>query len=166
MRARLTKAGAALAALAALAIGGSALASAQGGDPPAAKAPAAAEQDRQDGDQNPSYRASITAPEQELGSEQAEARVLRSKATVSAAEARSAALAAVPGTAGQVELDNENGNVVYSVEITKADRTAVDVKVDAGNAKVLHQEADDGDDTGEAEKPEADEAKEAEEPGR
>lgn len=40
MRARLTKLGVALAALAALAVGGSALASAQGGDPQPANAPA------------------------------------------------------------------------------------------------------------------------------
>lgn len=153
MRARLTKVGAALAALAALAVGGSALASAQGSDPQPAQAPAAAEQNREDGDQNPAYRSSITASEQEFGSEEAEAQALQSKATISAAEARSAALAAVPGTAGQVELDNENGNVVYSVEITKADGSTIDVKVDAGNAEVLHQEADDGDDASEAEEP-------------
>jgi uncharacterized membrane protein YkoI len=153
MRARLTKLGAALAALAALAVGGSALASAQGSGSQPATAPAAAEQDRQDGDQSPAYRSSITAPEQDFESEGAEAQALRSKATVSAAEARSAALAAVPGTAGQIELDNENGNVVYSVEITQADGSTIDVKVDAGNAKVLHQEADDGDDASEAEEP-------------
>jgi uncharacterized membrane protein YkoI len=165
MRARLTKLGAALAALAALAIGGSALASAQGSEPQPAQAPARAQQDRQDGEQSPSYRSSITAPEQEFESEAAEAQALRSKATVSEAEARSAALAAVPGTPGQIELDNENGNVVYSVEITKADGAKIDVKVDAGNAKVLHQEADDGDDVNEAEQPEAG-GTEAEEPGR
>jgi outer membrane lipoprotein SlyB len=72
----------------------------------------------------------------------------------------------VSGTAGAIELDNENGNVVYSVEITKADGSKLDVKVDAGNARVLHQEADDGDDAGEAEEREADEGTEAEEPGR
>lgn len=166
MRARLTKLGAALAALAALAIGGSALASAAGSDPQPAKAPAAAQQDREDGDQSPAYRSSVTASEQEFGSEQAEAQALRSKATVSPAEARSAALAAVPGTPGQIELDNENGNVVYSVEITKADGSKLDVKVDAGNSTVLHQEADDVDDAGEAEEPEADESADADEAGR
>jgi len=154
MRARLTKLGAALAGLAALAIGGSALASAQGSDPQPANAPAAAQQEREDGAQNPAYRSSLTTPEQEFKSEDAEAQALQSKATISAAEARSAALAAVPGTVESVELDNENGNVVYSVEIKKADGSKIDVKVDAGNAKVLHQEADDGDDA------------EDEEPGR
>ena len=153
-------------ALVALAVGGSALASAQGSDPQQAKAPTAAEQDREDGDQNPAYRSSITAPAQDFASEGAEAQALQSKATVSAAEAKSAALAAVSGTAGQVELDNENGNVVYSVEITKANGSMLDVKVDAGTATVLHQEADDGDDASEAEEPEGAEATEAEESGR
>lgn len=153
MRGRLTKLGAALTAIAALAVGGSALASAQANDPQPAQAPAAAQQDNEGGEQNPSYKSSITAPEQEFESEGAEAEALQSKATISSAEAKSAALAAVPGTAGQVELDNENGAVVYSVEITKADGSKLDVKVDAGNADVLHQEADDGDEAAEAEEP-------------
>lgn len=140
MRARMTRLAAALAALAALAIGGAAFAAAQGNG---VNTRGAAEQEREDDERSPSYRSSITAPDQESKSEQAEAQALRSKATITAAEARRAALAAVAGTARQVELDNENGNVVYSVEITKADGSEVDVKVDAGNAKVLHQEADD-----------------------
>ena len=48
----------------------------------------------------------------------------------------------MPGTAQEVELENEDGNLLYSVEV----RTATweqDVKVDAGNARVLHVEADD-----------------------
>ena len=49
---------------------------------------------------------------------------------------------AVPGTAAQPELENENGSVVYGVEVTKADGTVVDVKVDAGNGEVLAREAD------------------------
>ena len=163
MRARLTKIGAGLAALAALAAGGTALAADQGSGSQPPQAPAAGDQERKDGDQSPSYRSSVTAPEQEHGSERAEAQALQSKATVSAAEARSAALAAVPGTAGEVELENENGNVVYGVDVKKADGAQVDVKVDAGNARVLHQEADDGDEAGEQE---ADEGTEADEPGR
>ena len=49
-------------------------------------------------------------------------------------------LAAVPGTAGTATLENENGNVVYSVIVTTS-TGAVDVKVDAGNGKVLAQDA-------------------------
>jgi uncharacterized membrane protein YkoI len=166
MRKRVAKFGAALAALAALAVGGATLASGQEGGSQPQRTPPAAEQEREHGGQVPAYRSSITAPDEEHGSEDAEAQTLRSKATVSAAEARSAALAAVPGTAGEVELDNENGNVVYSVEVKNADGSEIDVKVDAGNAKVLHQEADDGDDAGKAQERESESGTEAEERGR
>lgn len=66
-----------------------------------------------------------------------------------------ATLAVVPGKAGEVELVNENGSVVYGVEVTKAVGSQFDVKVDAGNAAVLHQEADDAGE--EAEQSEAEE---------
>ncbi len=65
-------------------------------------------------------------------------------ATITPEEATTAALAAVPGTAGAAELDSENGYVVYSVPITGAGGTTVDVKVDAGSGAVLAQETDDG----------------------
>ena len=92
-------------------------------------------------------------PEQDGASEQVEAAALAAEATVTPAQATDAALAAVPGTAGKVELDNENGGLVYSVEVTKADGTSADVVVDAGNAKVLAKDADAGeaDEKGEAE---------------
>jgi uncharacterized membrane protein YkoI len=181
MRNKLTKILAGLAALTALALGGAALASGQGGSQPSVPATAVDQgsakpdtdsiQDENgaddategaesesaeagEADETPAYQSSITAPEQENASEEAEASALQAKATVTAAQAESAALAAVPGTVGQVELDNENGNVVYSVEITKADGTVVDVKVDAGNATVLSQESGDGaEQSGEAEQP-------------
>lgn len=53
-------------------------------------------------------------------------------------------MTAVPGTAGEVELENENGSVVYSVEITANGITA-DVMVDAGNGKVLAQDTGEND---------------------
>ena len=159
---RLTKIGAGLAALAALALGGAALAS--GGSPstppPAAAQPGgtAADTETNDtgqkadtetaGDQSPAYSSSIKVPEQNGVSDQAEAATLAAKATVTPAQAKDAALAAAPGTAGKVELDSENGNLVYSVEVTKAGGTTVDVKVDAGNAKVLAQEAGEGAESG------------------
>jgi uncharacterized membrane protein YkoI len=151
MHARLTKLVAAVAAFAALAVGGSALATAQQADAPQpANAPATAQQERDDGEQNPSYRSSVTAPDREYASEREEAQALQSLAKLSADEARSAALAEVPGKATEVGLDNENGNVVYSVDIEKSDGSQVDVKVDAGNGTVVHQDADDGDDGREA----------------
>jgi hypothetical protein len=53
-----------------------------------------------------------------------------------------AALAAVPGKVVKTELENENGYLVYGIEIAKADREMVDVKVDAGDGKVLKVDTD------------------------
>jgi uncharacterized membrane protein YkoI len=82
-------------------------------------------------DQSPTYMCSITVTENQEGN-------LASLAKITADQARDAALAANPGTtATQVELDNENGCLVYSVELSNG----ADVKVDAGNGQVLHTEA-------------------------
>jgi uncharacterized membrane protein YkoI len=102
--------------------------------------------------QDPSYTSSVQVPESATEeNDQAEAAALQAAAKISPEQAKQAALAAVPGTAGKVELENENGNVVYGVEVT-ANGTTTDVKVDAGNASVLAQETDqkDGTDGGEA----------------
>lgn len=73
--------------------------------------------------------------------EAGESAQLAALARISADQARAAALARIPGTVEEVELENEDGNLVYSVEVRK-DGSEVDVKVDAGNGKVLHAEAD------------------------
>lgn len=78
-------------------------------------------------------------------SEAAESAQLSALAKISPEQARAAALARIPGTPLDVELDNENGNVVYSVEVRKADRNVVDIKVDAGTGQVLHIETDEND---------------------
>lgn len=91
--------------------------------------------------QDPSYQSSVTSPEQANQSEADEAKALEAAAKISPDQARQAALAAVPGTAGSVSLDNENGNVVYSVQITDSSGTVTDVKVDAGNGSVLAKDA-------------------------
>ena len=100
-------------------------------------------------DQEPAYTGSVKAPPETAtegadteASEASEAKTLQSLATTTPKQAKAAAIAVVPGTAGTVELDNENGYVVYSVQVIGAKDKAVDVKVDAGNAKVLAQEAD------------------------
>nr|HPU38066.1 PepSY domain-containing protein [Microthrixaceae bacterium] len=54
------------------------------------------------------------------------------------------ATAAVPGTADEVQLENDGGNVVYDVEIATANGH-VDVKVDPGNGKILAQETEQND---------------------
>jgi len=46
----------------------------------------------------------------------------------------------VPGTVVRSSLDNENGCLVYSVEIQSADGKVHDIKVDAGTGTVVHQE--------------------------
>ncbi len=91
--------------------------------------------------QDPSYKASVQIPEGSTENDQAEAAALQAAAKISPDQAKQAALAAVPGTAGKVELENENGNVVYGVEVT-ANGTTTDVKVDAGNGSVLAKDAD------------------------
>lgn len=73
--------------------------------------------------------------------ETAESGTLQALAKISADEARAAALKAVPGTATKLSLDNENGNVVYSVEVQTA-KGSTDVKVDAGNGQVLAQDSE------------------------
>lgn len=114
----------------------------------------------QEQEQEPSYTGSVPAPQEGVETEDGtetvdngaaeadESAALESLATITPEEATTAALAAVPGTAGAAELDSENGYVVYSVPITRADGTTVDVKIDAGNAAVLAQETDEGTEAG------------------
>jgi hypothetical protein len=91
----------------------------------------------QDGNgQDPSYSCSTTVPDPEPAD-------LSSLAGITADSAAAAALQANPGTtANKVELDNENGCLVYSIELSNG----LDVKVDAGNGAILHVEPADGDD--------------------
>ncbi len=102
--------------------------------------------EEQAGDQNqvdeqqPQHTGSITVDETQYKgmSEADEAATLQSKATISAADAEAAALAANPGTTViKTELGNENGFLVYGVELSKGK----DVKVDAGNGQILYTEA-------------------------
>jgi uncharacterized membrane protein YkoI len=71
----------------------------------------------------------------------AESERLQSLARITPEQAQAAALAQVPGTVKKVELENEDGNVVYGVEIKTA-KGESDVKVDAGDGHVLHVEQD------------------------
>jgi len=90
-------------------------------------------------EQQPQYTGSITVDEAQYKgmSEADEAAALQSKSTITSAQAEAAALAANPGTTVvKTELDNENGVLVYSVELSNGS----EVKVDAGNGTVLHTE--------------------------
>ncbi len=61
-------------------------------------------------------------------------------AKITPEDAKAIALKKVGGEIKKVELDDENGNVVYSVEMIK-DQKELDVKVDAGNGKILSIDA-------------------------
>ncbi|MFN6536567.1 MAG: PepSY domain-containing protein [Nostoc sp. EkiNYC01] len=67
--------------------------------------------------------------------EQQEAAKLQPLAKITAQQAQQAAETSVGGKAKSVKLENEDGNLVYAVEIGQQD-----VKVDAGNGKVLYAE--------------------------
>ncbi|MFF4089849.1 PepSY domain-containing protein [Streptomyces nigra] len=66
-------------------------------------------------------------------------------ADVTAAEAIAAALERTPGTAVSAELDDA-GSRVWEVTVVKADGTEHDVRVSAGDGKVLSDRRDDDDD--------------------
>jgi uncharacterized membrane protein YkoI len=87
---------------------------------------------------NPSYQSSIIVGESG-DSEHAEAARYAELAKIDVGKAIAAAQARVPGKVLSAALDNENGNLVYSVVITPASGGPMqDIKVDAGNAAVLH----------------------------
>ena len=69
-----------------------------------------------------------------------------SMAKISMGQAIQKALASVQGRVLKTELEDENGFLVYGVEVATADKTIVDVKVDAGSGKVLAMERDKADD--------------------
>jgi len=98
----------------------------------------------QQGTQDPAYTSSIQVKDQdreargERHEERGEATQLANLAKINLTQAMSAALAQVPGTVLAAALDNENGNLVYSVEIITGTNEVKDVKVDAGKGTVLH----------------------------
>lgn len=67
--------------------------------------------------------------------EQQETAKLQALAKITPQQAQQAAQAAQPGQAMGVKLEDENGNLVYAVKIGPNE-----VKVDAGNSKVLYTE--------------------------
>jgi len=88
-------------------------------------------------EQVPSYGSAIRVDDAQYEgvSEADEAAALAGLVTITPEQAQAAALEAHPGTTVlKVELDNENGALVYSVELDNG----LDVKVDAGNGAVLY----------------------------
>ena len=78
-------------------------------------------------------------------SEAEESTQLTPLAKITSEEAKGIAIGAVDlalvGEVTDVELENEDGNIVYAVEFTK-DGIETDVKIDADNGKVLKVESD------------------------
>jgi uncharacterized membrane protein YkoI len=145
----------------ALTVGGGAAIAAQ-------QAPETTGDETRQEEQEPSYKGSIQAPADKEGqTEAAEAQQLQSLARIDQTAAEQAALQEVPGTIKEAELGNENGYVVWEVEVAANDGTLYEVKVDAGNGQVLHHEPEDeeGSEQGEAnEASEGAEGSEANEP--
>jgi len=100
--------------------------------------------DAQNEVQEPSYVGSIKVTDSNAKDEGSESQALAGLAKISAADAEKAALAKVSGTVIKTSLDNENGYLVYSVEVKDAQGKVFDVKVDAGNGTVLATEASSG----------------------
>ncbi|MGW2086605.1 PepSY domain-containing protein [Streptomyces sp. NPDC001880] len=67
-------------------------------------------------------------------------------AQVDVAEAVAAAVKAVPGTVTEAELDDEDGGLVWELDVYGSDKSWHDVTVDAGNGKVLGKHVSDDDD--------------------
>lgn len=66
-------------------------------------------------------------------------------ATVSQQQAEAAALAVQPGQVVKAKLDDEDGYLVWQIDV-KHDRGTTEIAVDAGNSKVLAAEAEEDDD--------------------
>jgi uncharacterized membrane protein YkoI len=137
---------------------------AQGTNPPAQ---AAEQADTGPDEQIPSYDSSVRVGDAQYEgmSEADEAAALESSAKIEPEEAKAAALNANPGaTVVKVELDNENGALVYSVELSNGQ----DVKVDAGNGAILSTEQDNDNEAGDADNVQEEvesQADDADEPG-
>jgi uncharacterized membrane protein YkoI len=89
--------------------------------------------------QTPGYTGSVSvdATATEGMSEADESAALAGQAKITIEEAKTAALDANPGaTIAKAELDNENGILVYSVELDNG----TEIRVDAGNGVILHTE--------------------------
>ena len=68
---------------------------------------------------------------------------LAKQAKITEEQATKTALEKVPGTVNEVELEDENGTIVYEIEVVSTDGTQQDVKVDAQTGKIVKVEADD-----------------------
>lgn len=102
-------------------------------------------------EQSPNYKGSIFLGQEDQDEEEGKNEIseeqenagLAAKAKITKEDAVKAAEAAYPDhTAKQAGIENENGCLVYEVEMSDQTGKALEVKVDAGNAKVLAAESD------------------------
>ena len=62
---------------------------------------------------------------------------LAKQAKITEAESKAIALQKVPGTVTDVELEDEDGTIVYGVEVQAKDGSKQDVKVNAQTGKIV-----------------------------
>jgi uncharacterized membrane protein YkoI len=98
----------------------------------------------------PSYNSSVKVDGKRHGGEGQEAVRYAALAKIDAAQAGSAAQAKVPGRILGTALENENGNLIFSVAIQPSQSGAPvqEVKIDAGNGSILAVQADTGHEDG------------------
>jgi len=80
------------------------------------------------------------------GAEQNEAMVNLAQAKISLAQAVTTAEQHVGGRASRAELENENGRLVYGVEVADNTKT-MDVKVDATDGSIVSTQTDEADES-------------------
>jgi uncharacterized membrane protein YkoI len=68
--------------------------------------------------------------------------VLVESAKISIQQAVNAAMSRDNGAVQRVELENEDGFLVYNVELVSADKKLHEIKVDAGNGNILRVDLD------------------------
>lgn len=88
----------------------------------------------------PRYRSSITVADRPERDEAMEAARLYELVRITPEEATAAALARYAGEVGpqvKLKLENEDGNVVYTILIWTADGGVLEVRVDPGDGRVL-----------------------------
>ena len=114
----------------------------------------ASETTTEDDDRDDSYKGTVSAPDRSGSS-------LQELAKVDRAVAEQAALKAVPGTVHETELErSDDGYVVYDIEVAGDDGKTHEIKVDAGNGEILHQDLEE-----QADESDADETDDTEDAG-
>lgn len=98
----------------------------------------------------------VMAQEPDQPRTEKEAAVIASKANddqvkISEKEAKELALETVKGTINEFELDEDDGNVYYEVEMKDEEKKEIDVLIDASSGNVLKEEDDSHDDDSEDE---------------